>query len=102
MNRRSSDCASLRDFGRARRWVTCAAAGRRVRILNDEYEVVAYIVPATEAITPRLIDWFMTRLPAEPDEERLHWRIALLRMARQGWRYSRVQNLFFSPDADGP
>ena len=61
--RRSDDCVRLRDLGRGRRWAERAVHGSNVRIVNDEYEVVAHIVPATEPITPELIEWFVTRFP---------------------------------------
>jgi hypothetical protein len=84
----------LRDLGRGREWAERAANGRRVRIINDEYEPVAYIVPITEPITTELIEWLVTRVATWTESERAKSRAKLNALAAAGWRYMRAQDTF--------
>lgn len=53
----------LDQLGRGRLWAERAADGESIAVVEADGRPVAYLVPATEPITEKLITWYLDQSP---------------------------------------
>ncbi len=90
----SEPSVTLAGLGRGRRWAERAMGGEIIAITGETGAPVAYLVPATEEITPQQIEWYVQRFPAWTAAMRKRCRRDLNGFASTGGRYCRATDRF--------